>query len=167
MESVTDGTSNTLMLGEGVLGGNPNDILGGVAVGMQQWRPQDCWNRVSTTNRRLLTNPVRADFRPTGGRAWDGRPYFVGFSTLIPPNGPACQWGNPDNEEQMGGFSSHHPGGAQAAMADGHVQFVNQTIDTGNPTVPDDNPVNRSGPSPYGVWGAMGSRNGGEAVALQ
>jgi hypothetical protein len=52
-------------------------------------------------------------------------------------------------------------------MADASVRFVNQTINTGNPTVPDWPPDNRSGPSPYGVWGAMGSKNGGEAYSNQ
>jgi prepilin-type processing-associated H-X9-DG protein len=167
MESVTDGTSNTVFLGECVLGGAPNDILGGVAVTMQQWAPQDCWNRVDPNNRKLITNPVRADFRPTGGRALDGRPYFVGFATLIPPNGPSCHWGGVDGNEHMGTLSSFHPNGGQVAMTDGHVHFITQNIDAGNPTVPDDNAINnRPGPSPYGVWGALGSKNGGETAQI-
>jgi prepilin-type N-terminal cleavage/methylation domain-containing protein len=166
MEAITDGTSNTVLLGECVTGGAPNDILGGVAVTTQQWAPLDCLNRIDTTNRRLVTAPVRADFRPTGGRALDGRPYFVGFATLIAPNGPTCHWGGVDGNEHMGTLSSFHPGGGQVAMGDGRVQFINQSINTGNPSVPDDgNPANRSGPSPYGVWGAMGSKNGGESYS--
>jgi prepilin-type processing-associated H-X9-DG protein len=113
----------------------------------------------------MVTNPVRADFRPTGGRAWDGRPYFVGFSTLVPPNGPTCHWGGGDGNELMGTLSSFHPNGAQVAMTDGHVHFITQNIDAGNPTVPDV-VGNLSGPSPWGVWGALGSKNGGEAAQL-
>jgi prepilin-type N-terminal cleavage/methylation domain-containing protein len=165
MESITDGTSQTVMLGEAVMGGLPNDILGGVAVNMEDWAPLGCMNRIDTTNRRLVTNPVRADFRPTGGRAWDGRPYFVGFATLIAPNGPTCHWGGVDGNEHMGTLSSFHPGGGQVAMGDAHVQFINQTINTGNLSVPDWPPDNRPGPSPYGVWGALGSRNGSEAIS--
>jgi prepilin-type N-terminal cleavage/methylation domain-containing protein len=165
MEAITDGTSNTVLLGEAVMGGAPNEILGGVAVNATGWTPNDCWGRLDTNNRRLLAGNVRADFRPTGGRALDGRTYFVGFATIIAPNGPTCQWGGGDGNEHMGTLSSFHPGGGQVAMGDGRVQFVNQSIDTGNPTIPDDgNPANRSGPSPYGVWGAMGSKNGGESV---
>jgi prepilin-type N-terminal cleavage/methylation domain-containing protein len=171
MQEITDGTSQTVMMGEAVIGGAPNDILGGVAVTMRQWAPQDCLNRISTTNRRQITNPVRADFRPTGGRALDGRPYFVGFATLIAPNGPTCHWGDVDGNEHMGTLSSFHPGGGLVSMADASVRFVNQTINTGNPTIPDDGAGwpnnNRSGISPYGVWGAMGSRTGGESFANQ
>lgn len=167
MQSITDGTSQTVMMGEAVLGGNPNDILGGVAVTMRAWDPNSCLLRIDPANRRLLTTPVRADFRPTGGRAMDGRPYFVGFATLIAPNGPTCHWGGVDGNEHMGTLSSYHPGGGQVSMADASVRFVSQTINTGNPTFPDFPPENRGGPSPYGVWGAMGSRDGGEAFSNQ
>jgi hypothetical protein len=174
LEAVTDGSSQTIMLGEAVLGGTPIDILGGVAVNVQGWRPQDCWNRVDPANRKqlLASAGVRTDFRPTGGRAWDGRPYFVGFATMIPPNGPTCHWGGVDGNEHMGALSSLHPGGGQVAMADSSVKFINQNINAGDPTVSDDMGVapwnllggNRAGPSPWGVWGAMGSKNGSEAI---
>jgi len=173
LESVTDGSANTVMLGEGVIGGAPTDILGGVAVNVQGWRPQDCWNRVDPTNRSQLiaSAGVRTDFRPTGGRAWDGRPYFCAFTTMIAPNGPSCQWGGIDGNEHMGALNSMHPGGAQVAMGDASVKFINQNINTGNPAASDDAALftatggNRTGRSPYGVWGAMGSKNGGEAVS--
>ena len=54
--------------------------------------------------------------------------------------------------------SSNHPGGALAAMADGSVRFVSEQIDCGNLSSPEV----ISGPSPYGVWGALGSKAGGE-----
>jgi len=176
MEAVTDGTSQTVLMGECVMGGAPTDVLGGVAVNVTPWAPQDCWNRVDPANRRQLiaSAGVRADFRPTGGRALDGRPYFTGFATLVAPNGPTCQWGGVDGNEHMGTLSSFHPGGGQVSMADSSIRFVSQTINTGNVTFPDDGAAggpwpnnNRSGPSPYGVWGAMGSKNGGEAFSNQ
>jgi hypothetical protein len=43
-------------------------------------------------------------------------------------------------------------------MADGSVRFINESIDTGNLAAPEVT----QGPSPYGVWGAMGSKDGGE-----
>lgn len=173
LESVTDGSSNTILLGEAVIGGEPSDVLGGVALNVQGWAPQDCWNRVDPANRKQLirTAGVREPFRPTGGRAWDGRVYFVGFSTLVAPNGPTCHWGGGDGNEHEGTLSSMHPGGAQVAMGDASVRFINQTINAGNLAAPDDGAGwphnNRAGPSPYGVWGAMGSKNGGEAVSNQ
>ena len=65
----------------------------------------------------------------------------------------------------MGAASSFHTGGAQIGMADGSVHFVSQSIDTGNQSVDDiQDPAGR--PSPYGVWGALGSRSAGEVSAL-
>lgn len=164
MASVTDGTSNTVMLGETVSGGAPDDVKGGVALDQQAWNPAACLGRINPANRRKITGNVRADFRPTGGRAFDGRPYFVGFATLVSPNGPSCQWGGGDGNEHMGTLSSWHPNGGQVALADGAVRFINQTIDTGNQA--QDDVADPAGPSPYGVWGRLGSRDGGEVVTV-
>ncbi|MCA9194462.1 MAG: DUF1559 domain-containing protein [Planctomycetales bacterium] len=163
---VSDGTSNTVLIGETVGAGEGNTVLGGVALTMQQWSPADCLARVDSTNPKLLTAPTRTNFRPTTGRAWEGRPYFVGFATLIAPNGPTCHWGNPDGNEHMGTLQSFHTGGGQIAMVDGSVHFVSSSIDTGNQAFADCSNCNVSGDSPWGVWGALGSRAGGESKGL-
>jgi hypothetical protein len=49
-------------------------------------------------------------------------------------------------------------------MADGSVHFVTQSIDTGNLATND--VATPSGRSPFGVWGALGSKDGGEVAAL-
>jgi hypothetical protein len=53
-------------------------------------------------------------------------------------------------------------------LADGAVRFISDTISTGNLSAPDltaaSNTATYSGPSNYGVWGALGSRNGGDIV---
>jgi hypothetical protein len=46
-------------------------------------------------------------------------------------------------------------------MADGSVHFISETIDTGNLGVQQPN----DGRSRYGVWGALGSKAGGETVS--
>lgn len=162
---VTDGTSNTILFGESVAGGAPNDVLGGIAVVMQSWAPAGCIARIDTANRRLITAPLRADFRPAGGRAWDGRPYFSAFATMVPPNGPSCHWGDIDGNEHMGALSSRHTGGAVVAMCDGSVRFLSQSIAAGDPSIPDvDTPGSRQ--SPWGVYGALGSKSGGETTSL-
>ena len=45
-------------------------------------------------------------------------------------------------------------------MADGAVRFISDNIDTGNLGVAN----TFGGRSPYGVWGAVGTRLGGETV---
>jgi prepilin-type processing-associated H-X9-DG protein len=163
MASITDGTSTTVLLGEVVCGGDRYDVLGGVAVNMRAWNPAACLARIDPNNPRRLTDPVRAQFRPTGGRAFDGRPYFVGFATMVGPNGPSCHWGGVDGNEHMGTLSSRHPGGAHVALADGSTQFISESIDTGAQAIDDiQDPGSRQ--SPWGVWGALGSKSGGESV---
>ena len=57
--------------------------------------------------------------------------------------------------------NSFHPGGVNALRADGSVSFISETIDTGNLSAASVT----SGISPYGTWGALGSKNGGEVVS--
>lgn len=160
--SVTDGLSNTVMVGEVAGGGGPTDLKGGVALDQQAWNPQACSARYDAAAKKL-TGKVRANFRPTSGRAWDGRPYFVGFATMVGPNGPSCHWGGVDGNEHMGTLSSYHPGGGNVTMSDGSVRFINENIDVGNQAK--DDSASPSGQSAYGVWGAIGSRNGGETAS--
>lgn len=162
LSAIVDGTSNTLMMSERVAGGGVRDIKGGVALNMRAWNPASCYARVDQATNQL-TGQVRANFRPTGGRAWDGRPYFCGFSTMIRPNGPSCHWGGVDGNEDMSPPSSYHTGGVNVAMADASVHFVSENIDTGDITA--NSVANPSGPSAYGVWGALGSMDGGEPDA--
>jgi len=58
--------------------------------------------------------------------------------------------------------ASFHTGGVNAGFFDGSVRFISNTIHTGNLNLP----AVRTGPSPYGVWGALGSPDGGESVTL-
>lgn len=162
--ALVDGTSNTIAISERVKGGDARDVLGGVALNVQNWNPAACLARIDPANSRRLIGDVRAQFRPTGGRAWDGRPYFAGFATMVAPNGPSCHWGGVDGNEDMSPPSSYHTGGVQVAMGDGSVHFVSQNIDTGNQLA--DSLANPGGRSDYGVWGALGSKDGGETASI-
>ncbi|MCU0876175.1 MAG: DUF1559 domain-containing protein [Pirellulaceae bacterium] len=71
----------------------------------------------------------------------------------------------------MPNLSSHHPGGGQVVMCDGSVRFINNNINTGDPTFALDNHPDRppavqhyNGPSVRGVWGALGTMRGRENV---
>ena len=53
-------------------------------------------------------------------------------------------------------------------MIDGAVRFISDTINCGTVTsaCPGRGTTPIIGESPYGVWGALGSRDGGESVSL-
>jgi len=111
-------------------------------------------------------------FRGKGYNFADGRPAAAFFQTILPPNSPSCgntrRAGNPGQGHGINSASSNHTGGVNIGMADGSVQFVSNTIDCGNQQygalATDLEPM--SGPSPFGVWGAMGSINGGESKSM-
>ena len=101
------------------------------------------------------------------GEAWaSGYPMICGFTTILPPNAPSCA--NQQGEWEEGIFSpdSYHPGGVNGAMCDGSVRFFSETINTGNLGLPVPRMAN-NGLSPYGVWGALGTKDGGEPVSNQ
>ncbi len=89
---------------------------------------------------------------------WQGRNAEI--STIMPPNSPSCSIYAEDWNAVMFTATSYHPGGVNVLFLDGSVTFIGDNINTGNLAL---SPA-ANGPSRYGVWGALGSRNGGEAV---
>lgn len=153
---ITDGTSNTLLFAERKRPTSANDI-GRVGI-TASTIPNDC---------RALWNGKQyssvATFTPSS-RFGDGRSIYAEVYTILPPNGPSCHrnsgW---DGDRGFFSATSNHSGGVNAAMADGSIRFIRDSIDTGNQAA-DSNAV--TGFSPFGVWGAVGSRNGGESITL-
>jgi prepilin-type processing-associated H-X9-DG protein len=92
---------------------------------------------------------------------------YNGFNTVISPNGPSCvNMGTAGSGDSIHGVlppRSRHTGGVHALMTDGAVRFISDNIDTGNLASP--NPT--GGPSPYGVWGALGTKDGGESKSIE
>ncbi len=76
------------------------------------------------------------------------------IQTILPPNKPSCTW--------LSTASSRHVGGVHVVMADGSVRFINNSINAGNQTFDAANIT--GGPSPYGIWGALGTIAGREVV---
>lgn len=99
-------------------------------------------------------------------RASAGLSYSYGFTgsthinTILPPNGPSCCASGDYADRTLAPPSSYHPGGATILMCDGAVTFISETIDTGTLSLPS----RLVGTSPYGVWGALGSKDGAESV---
>jgi hypothetical protein len=86
----------------------------------------------------------------------------------MPPNAPGCYLQD-DTWNTLLPVSSFHTGGVNVALLDASVQFVSETVDSGTADCfPASQILNGAvtGQSPFGVWGAYGSRDGGEAKSL-
>lgn len=173
LASITDGTSNTILISEratGIYGSNVHTVRGGASTLRAAWwsgaglvTPFGC---LSDAQNGILLNPHNGE---TVGTRWNWSPGLQSvFHTILPPNSPSCTAGISGSwEEQLGSATSYHPGGATASKVDGSVLFVPETIDCGN-RLNDliGGGANYSGESPYGVWGALGSICGGESKNL-
>lgn len=174
---ITDGLSNTVLMSERLIHTNGpraetptpaafqgTDFLVGTAqVPGVHNSPILC--RTATLGRWYVAGTGLAN--RTGIHWTDGQPHYVAFNTILGPNSPSCfnagNWG--DQTGMVLPPTSRHPGGVQVALADASVRFITESINTGDLTMPA--PLsNNSGPSPYGVWGALGSKAGGETVEL-
>lgn len=171
---ILDGTSNTIAVGEiscslgdrSVIG----DVLriGGSFSGGGPHTPGDV-NR----DRRDVTRPsflAAGDTFARGSRWADGYLPYSGFQTIIPPNGVSAIVGN-DRDEGYFSAGSRHQGGCHVLMADGAVRFITESIESGNQAQA---PVQVRGPwpragslSPYGLWGALGTKNSKEVASLE
>jgi prepilin-type N-terminal cleavage/methylation domain-containing protein/prepilin-type processing-associated H-X9-DG protein len=169
MEAITDGTSTTVGLSETTIahGGSHNSIHGDYWVGGGFWQnPANCLAHKGPNNTII---PNGSGWESRRGQWWGGGgPVVTHFNTILGPNTVACN--SATNEwawEYMFPPDSWHPGGVNIAMFDGSTRFLADSVDTGNLSAQCfGSGGTNAGPSPYGVWGAMGSMNGGDDVAL-
>ena len=174
MADMIDGTSNTLMMSERLIAGpvpytetgseagfQTTDVRMAIIIGVGGLRESPNVCLLEADGRYVIQGRT---VQGTWGKYWhDGQPMYSTITTVLPPNAPACSedsgpWG--DRNHLVLPPSSGHPGGVNAVFGDGAVRFISETIDTGNLG----EPQRLSGPSPYGVWGAMGTKAGGDRV---
>jgi len=159
----TDGTSNTIMMGELVRSLGGVQKLGGTAinVGDLNTNPSNCLAQLDINDRNNFAAGV--EMRAWSGDKWcDSNVSMTGFNTVLPPNGPRCASSAWDGTWGVYSSQSRHTGGVQVLLGDGSVRFISENIDSGDNTVSD--PGTGGGRSPYGVWGALGTKNGTEVV---
>jgi prepilin-type processing-associated H-X9-DG protein len=143
--------------------------------GVIQEQTGDCYREDSTTSKfhpqncllMVQGNEIRSDVPtwPIGGTQWfNACNRFTWFNTILPPNSPSC--GSRDFRPYGTAIlppTSYHNGGANVGFCDGSVRFITDTVNNG---VINDKKCKNSGPSNFGVWGALGSRSGDESVTV-
>jgi prepilin-type N-terminal cleavage/methylation domain-containing protein len=164
-----DGLSNTIVISESIVTEQigSQKIKGGVATTTAldknnwEWDPNIC--KSLGVNGALTGTVSTANWRC--GRMLDARIVYTHFHTILPPNAPTCVYNS--NEEAHGFYTaqSNHTGGVNTGRFDGSVSFVSDSVDTGG--LPPDVKQGKAlvGASRFGVWGAMGTHNGGEVAS--
>jgi prepilin-type N-terminal cleavage/methylation domain-containing protein len=164
--AILDGTSNTVMLSERLFGSDPWRIQEGIAQNVTGLSANAALSPASclTVIDPAVPGKYSATFSPANwsGRRWaNGIVQYTRFNTVLPPNSPSCNDSTWDERNVVLTPSSNHPGGVNVAKADASVSFISETINAGNPTLTEVD----SGPSPFGVWGALGSKAGRESYS--
>ncbi|MFO0950125.1 MAG: DUF1559 domain-containing protein [Isosphaeraceae bacterium] len=144
LSQVTDGTSNTALASERLLG----DFNQGLATPRRDIFVAPTW---PTTLEETFRDCEAVDktSTPSNGESGSGAPWLDGFlhtsiyKHVSPPNRASC-YNYPARLTMTA--SSLHPGGVNVGFIDGSVRFIKDTI-------------NRD------VWRAIGSMNGGEVIS--
>jgi prepilin-type N-terminal cleavage/methylation domain-containing protein len=185
LSSITDGLSKTLLFSEmaiwnGSSSGGAGSVITGVAVSAAA-SPSVCLSAAASATASSYAAASWYSYNEYGGRRWAravplGHEH-TGFFTILPPNAPVCasgaNGGSPGAYQTVTplGPSSFHVGGVQTGFCDGSIRFVADSVDAGNPnqTPPqpsNSTPLTYTGPSLWGVWGAMGTIGRGEAFTM-
>ena len=130
------------------------------------------------------TDPARPQFwsagtPPTLAGVAEGRGYrwassgavYGAFNTVLPPNRELC-FGSTADSHGLASASSRHQGGVHVLMGDGAVKFLTDSIEAGDVHHGNVwmNGVDENAPgsiSPYGLWGALGTRASRETISQE
>ena len=178
---VLDGLSNTIMGGEYAtdLGDRAIITTGSRFNGRDNVLGNPRWcqdNNQIDPERPKFWAATGVDYtgaRTMRGYRWaDQRPLYSTIATILPPNSEICLVAN------HGGHgacppSSRHQGGAHVLMGDGAVIFMTDSVEAGDSRAPvhyfrnNNNQHGVGQASPYGLWGALGTRASNETIEEQ
>ncbi|MEW4452254.1 DUF1559 domain-containing protein [Bremerella sp. JC817] len=157
--AITDGTTNTIMIGEHVAGDGDDgayrvgsDVVRGLSWSANESTSQGAISQATIDAAGVACDNNKANHSSYAGLRWTrGTMEYAIFNTLAPPNWryPSCMTssstGNHGSSTGLYAARSRHPGGVNIALADASVRFLTESID-------------------LTTYHAMGSRNGGEVV---
>ena len=174
LQSMTDGTSNTALFSETLLGSGPvaNTVtvssarrkptylfVSGQTVVQDQGasNPQAALQFVMACKALPGSTPGFGNLAPANGNFWisgnaNSALMWDSYNHWITPNSPGCDNSADGNTGGWGSYtdgmppSSNHSGGVNVGMSDGSVKFIKNTIS-------------------YQAWWGLGTRNGGEVLS--
>jgi prepilin-type N-terminal cleavage/methylation domain-containing protein/prepilin-type processing-associated H-X9-DG protein len=182
---VLDGLANTIAMGEIVTDLGDNNIRGqvtengantsapGVSLPNIRNNPSVCQPLVDAQRPRFWNPTYKMISRALFGRGYrwaDQGALFTGSLTILPPNREICGPFNTLGTTLIATMSSQHQGGAHVLMGDGAVKFITDSIEAGNSKAPSvwlngTGPAAPGSQSPYGLWGALGTRASSEVIS--
>ncbi|MGV3483567.1 MAG: DUF1559 domain-containing protein [Planctomycetaceae bacterium] len=182
---ILDGTANTIAAGEIATDLGDRDIRTKPTLGTNNsvatLRDNPSWCKDQTAGPGAYIDPLRPQFWHStttllgnaigrGYRWADQFPIYGQCQTILPPNREICSNGGGDRSDLVP-MSSRHQGGVHVLMADGAVKFVTDSIEAGNSrnrmVFTGGTAANNNVPgskSPYGLWGALGTRANKETI---
>lgn len=175
---ILDGLSNTIMAGEIATDLGDRDIktLAHTFAGFRGLRdnPLSCRDDIDPERPSHWAPGVTDVLAANQGRGYrwaSGCQVYSAMNTILPPNTETCL-SLGDTTPGVFSASSRHQGGAHVLMSDGAVIFMTDSVEAGNSsagTVMDGGSGRRvpGSASPYGLWGALGTRDSGEMIEMQ